>query len=79
MIFFFWYSIEIGKSNDSERCTMFHIMVEEDRNKKFEMNKRNWRVLVAIEGLSDSIFPTLLSDYLLQRCSSLDSINKFLH
>lgn len=38
---------------------MFHIMVEEDRNKKFEMNRRNWRVLVAIEGLSDSIFPTL--------------------
>lgn len=34
----------------------FSIMVEEDRNKKFEMNRGNWRVLIAIEGLRD-IFP----------------------
>lgn len=34
----------------------FSIMIEENRNKKFEMNRGNWRVLVAIESLSN-IFP----------------------
>lgn len=32
-------------------------IIGEDRNKKFEMNRRNWRVLIATEDLNDNIIP----------------------
>lgn len=34
-----------------------NIVVEGNRSKKFEMNKKNWGILIAIVSLNNIIFP----------------------